>query len=62
MGFWAVHVDSMAWSIGLGIVFCSIQMGRIEVTHLPKGFINFVEFIVELVDNKSERKFSRKTV
>ena len=24
MGFWAVHVDSMAWSIGLGIVFCLV--------------------------------------
>ena len=22
MGFWAIHVDSMIWSIGLGIVFC----------------------------------------
>ena len=22
MGFMAVHVDSLAWSIGLGIIFC----------------------------------------
>ena len=22
MGFWAIHVDSMIWSIGLGLVFC----------------------------------------
>ena len=21
MGFWSIHVDSMAWSIGLGLVF-----------------------------------------
>ena len=22
MGFWAIHLDSMAWSIGLGAIFC----------------------------------------
>ena len=24
MGFNAVHVDSLAWSIGLGIIFCAL--------------------------------------
>ena len=22
MGFWAIHVDSMSWSVGLGLCFC----------------------------------------
>ena len=59
MGFWAVHVDSMAWSIGLGIVFCLVFRWAALKSNpsTPKGFINFVEFIVELVDNKVKESF-----
>ena len=24
MGFWAFHVDSLGWSIGLGLLFCFV--------------------------------------
>ena len=62
MGFWAVHLDSMAWSIGLGIVFCLVFRWAALKSNpsTPKGFINFVEFIVELVDNKVKESFHAK--
>ncbi len=27
MGFMAIHVDTMAWSVGLGILFCYHYLG-----------------------------------
>ena len=62
MGFWAVHLDSMAWSIGLGIVFCLVFRWAALKSNpsTPRGFINFVEFIVELVDNKVKESFHAK--
>ena len=40
MGFWAVHVDSMAWSIGLGIVFYLVVRWAALKSNpsTPKGF------------------------
>jgi len=53
MGFLAVHVDSMLWSIGLGLVFCWIfrSVARRASSDTPHGVVNFVEMIVEFVDN-----------
>ena len=49
MGFWAIHLDSMAWSIGLGLCFCFFfRMHAAKVAHeAPQGFTNFIELIVE---------------
>ena len=45
MGFWAIHVDSMMWSIGLGIIFCWMFRAAAvrATTGVPSGFLNFVE-------------------
>ncbi|MEE4143594.1 MAG: F0F1 ATP synthase subunit A [Halieaceae bacterium] len=53
MGFNAIHVDSMLWSIGLGIVFCWLfrRGARKAETGVPSGMLNLVEMIVEFVDN-----------
>jgi F-type H+-transporting ATPase subunit a len=53
MGFNAIHVDSMLWSIGLGIVFCWIfrSVAKRAESGVPRGMVNAVEMIVEFVDN-----------
>ena len=53
MGFTAIHVDSMIWSIGLGIIFCWMfrRVAKRAETGVPSGFINAMEMIVEFVDN-----------
>ncbi|MEM8661528.1 MAG: F0F1 ATP synthase subunit A [Pseudomonadota bacterium] len=53
MGFNAIHLDSMMWSIGLGIIFCWIfrSVAKKAETGVPSGVVNFVEMIVEFVDN-----------
>jgi F-type H+-transporting ATPase subunit a len=53
MGFMAIHVDSMIWSLGLGILFCWL-FRRVAVkatSGVPSGIINVAEMIVEFIDN-----------
>ena len=59
MGFNAIHVDSMLWSLGLGLFFCWL-FRRIAVkasSDVPSGVINFAEMIVEFVDNTVKDTF-----
>ena len=53
MGFSAIHVDSMLWSIGLGTLFCWLfyRVAKKAQAGVPSGFINAVEMIVGFVDN-----------
>jgi F-type H+-transporting ATPase subunit a len=53
MGFSAIHVDSMAWSIGLGILFCWLfrRVAKRADTGVPTGIVNVFETIVGFVDN-----------
>jgi len=52
MGFNAIHVDSMLWSIGLGIVFCWLfrSVAKKAESGVPSGIVNVVEMVVEFVD------------
>lgn len=54
MGFWAFHLDSMIWSIGLGAVFLLLfgLVARKAHAGVPTGIQNFVETIVEFVDTQ----------
>lgn len=62
MGFNAIHVDSMLWSIGLGIVFCWLFRGVAKKAEagVPSGVLNLVEMIVEFVDNTVRDTFHGK--
>ena len=53
MGFNAIHVDSMLWSIGLGVIFCWLfrRVAKKAEAGVPSGTLNMVEMIVEFVDN-----------
>ncbi len=59
MGFMAVHVDSLFWSIGLGalIMFLFWRAAKKATTGVPTGFQNFVEILVEFVDNTVKEAF-----
>jgi F-type H+-transporting ATPase subunit a len=52
MGFWAIHVDTMFWSILLGALFLLLfrRVAKNATAATPGGMQNFVEWIVEFVD------------
>ncbi|MFK7829846.1 MAG: F0F1 ATP synthase subunit A [Congregibacter sp.] len=53
MGFNAIHVDSMIWSIALGLFFCWFFRGVAKKASagVPSGAVNAVEMVVSFVDN-----------
>ncbi len=59
MGFWAVHVDTMFWSLLLGLVFLFMfrSVAKKATTDTPSGFQNAIESIVEWVDNNVKDVF-----
>lgn len=62
MGFWAIHVDSMGWAIGLGFLFCLLfaSVARKATTGVPGRLQNFIEMIVEFIDNTVRDTFHYK--
>ena len=62
MGFNAVHVDSLGWSIGLGLVFCMLfRWAAVRASaDAPSGLLNFIEMIVEFIDNQVKDTFPGK--
>lgn len=59
MGFNAIHVDSMAWSIILGAIFLLVfrSVAKKATTGVPSGMQNFIETVVEFVDNNVKDVF-----
>jgi len=53
MGFMAIHVDSMAWSIGLGLLFSFFfyRAAKKATTDVPRGFQSFVELMVHFINS-----------
>jgi len=62
MGFWRYHIDSLGWSIGLGILFCLVfrrvavgakirQPGRLQI---------FIEIIVDFIQKEVTQSFHKK--
>ncbi len=62
MGFWAIHVDSMFWSILLGVVFYKLfrKVAISASVDTPDGLQNFVEFIVAFINENVRSTFSHK--
>ena len=60
MGFMAIHVDTMFWSITLGVLFLYLfrKVARNATAGVPGGMQNFVEMIVEFVDSSVKGAFS----
>jgi len=62
MGFWSINLDSMFFSIGLGCFFLWIfrQAAKRASTDAPTGLQNFVEMMIEFVDDSVRGSFSGK--
>lgn len=62
MGFWAIHVDTMLWSIVLGVLFLwGFRKAAIAATSgVPGGWQNFVETIIEFIDDNVRGTFTGK--
>lgn len=62
MGFNAIHVDTMFWSILLGAVFIYIFKRAADKasTGIPGKLQNFAEWIVEFIDTSVRGSFSSK--
>lgn len=62
MGFWAINLDSMIFSIGLGVLFLFFfrLAARRATAGIPAGLQNFVEWIVEFIDGAVRGSFSHK--
>ncbi len=62
MGFWSINVDSMGWALLLGVTFCALfyAAARKATAGVPGGLQNFVETIVEFVDDLVASIFTHK--
>lgn len=62
MGFWAFHVDTLGWSIFLGLIFIWLfrKAAKKASADTPSGMQNFVEWIVEFIDSSVRGSFSGK--
>ena len=62
MGFWAIHVDTMFWSIFLGSLFLFLftMIARKATAGVPGGLQNFCEYVVEFVDDNITQVFGTR--
>jgi F-type H+-transporting ATPase subunit a len=63
MGFWAINVDTMGFSIVLGALFLflfSRASKGATATGAPSGLQNFVEWVVEFVDSSVKGSFTAR--
>ena len=62
MGFWSINIDSMFWSLLLGVIFVLVfgQAARMASSGVPHGLLNFVEAIVDFVDDLVRSTFQHK--
>jgi F-type H+-transporting ATPase subunit a len=60
MGFMAIHLDTMFWSITLGVLFLWLfnKVAKTATTGVPGGMQNFVEMLVEFVDGTVRGTFN----
>ncbi|HPE78757.1 MAG: F0F1 ATP synthase subunit A [Chromatiaceae bacterium] len=62
MGFWAIHLDSMFWSLGLAALFGYFFYTAAQKASagVPSGLQNFVEMMVDFVNDSVRGSFSGK--
>lgn len=61
MGFWALNVDSLGWSVGLALFLALLFRGVANrvTTGVPSGLQNFVEIIIEFIDKTVKESFHK---
>lgn len=62
MGFWAINVDTMLWSVGLGLLFIWFfrKVAKSMTAGVPGGAQNFVETLIEFIDENVKSIFHHK--
>jgi F-type H+-transporting ATPase subunit a len=60
MGFWALHLDSLGFAIGLGVLFLFLfrLAAKRATSGVPGGWQNFVEWILDFVNGVVRGSFS----
>ncbi len=60
MGFWALNIDTLGVSLVLGLVFLFFfsRVAKSAAQGVPSGAQNFVEWVIEFVDNSVRGSFS----
>jgi len=60
MGFMAIHLDTMAWSIGLASLFTWLfyKAAKNATSGVPSSLQNFVEMMVDFVNDSVKGSFS----
>jgi F-type H+-transporting ATPase subunit a len=63
MGFWAIHVDTMFWSIFLGalLMFIFSRAAKSATAGTPNGLVNFAEWVIDFVDDNVKSTFHGNT-
>lgn len=62
MGFWAIHLDTMFWSIGLGALFLFFfyKAASKATSGVPGNWQNCVELVIEFIDHNVRGTFTAK--
>ena len=62
MGFWAINVDTMFWSIALGVAFLAffIWAARRATPGVPGGIQNVCEIAIEFVEDNIRQVFGTR--
>ena len=62
MGFWAIHLDTMFRSVLLGALFLWLfRKAAVRATaDTPSGLLNFVEWVIDFIDDNVRGSFSGK--
>jgi F-type H+-transporting ATPase subunit a len=62
MGFWALHLDTLGFSIGLGVFFLYFfrRAAKQATAGVPGGLQNFAEWVVEFIEDTVRGSFSGK--
>jgi len=62
MGFWAINVDSMFWSLALGgLLFYFFRKAAKNATAgVPGGLLNFCEWVIDFINTNVRGSFTAK--
>ena len=62
MGFWAFHIDTLGFSFVLGALFLFIfaRAAKRATVDAPSGFQNFVESVIDFIDENVRGSFKGK--
>lgn len=63
MGFWSFHVDTLGWSIGMGLLvgFILWRTAKKATAGIPTGLTNFIEVVFEFIDGQVKDSYHGKS-